>query len=46
LAGQVDIVVKNAGIAVSGLAGAASEADFDAVYGVEEVNGVLDDAST
>ena len=33
LAGQVDIVVKNAGIAVSGPAGAASEADFDAVYG-------------
>jgi NAD(P)-dependent dehydrogenase (short-subunit alcohol dehydrogenase family) len=34
--GQVDILVNNAGIAVFGPTGAASEADFDAIYGVEE----------
>jgi hypothetical protein len=43
---QVDIVVNNIGIAVFGPAGAASEADLDVIYGVEEANGVLDDAST
>ena len=34
VAGQVDILVNNAGIAVFGPTEAASEADFDAVYGV------------
>jgi NAD(P)-dependent dehydrogenase (short-subunit alcohol dehydrogenase family) len=34
VAGQVDILVNNAGIAVFGPTGAVSEADFDAVYGV------------
>jgi hypothetical protein len=46
VAGQVDILVNNAGIAVFGPTGAASEADFDAVYGSKKRNGVRDDAST
>jgi NAD(P)-dependent dehydrogenase (short-subunit alcohol dehydrogenase family) len=44
--GRVDILVNDAGIAVFGPTGAASEQDFDAVDGVEEANGVLGDAST
>jgi hypothetical protein len=39
-------VVNNAWIAVLGPTGAAGAADLDAVAGVEEANGVLDDAST
>jgi NAD(P)-dependent dehydrogenase (short-subunit alcohol dehydrogenase family) len=46
VAGQAGILASNAGIAASGPAGAASEVDFDAVYGSKKRDGVPDDAST